>query len=77
MRKITSQDVRVLDYLKAHKTITSQEAFRHLGVTRLSAIIFRLKHNQGYDIETYTIHPTNRFGTKCNCAEYHLIESEE
>lgn len=76
MRKTISQDVRVLEYLKKHKTITSQEAFRHLGVTRLSAVIFRLKRKQGYNIETYMIHPTNRYGTKCNCGEYHLIEED-
>jgi len=77
MRKVLSQHKMVIDYLKAHKTITSQEAFKNLGVTRLSAIIYDLKHQQGYNIQTYTIHPINRFGTKCNCAEYHLIESED
>lgn len=74
MKKIVSQHDRVYEWLKEHKTITSQEAFKHLGVTRLSAVIFDLKHKRGLNIQTYTIHPKNRFGTRCNCAEYHLIE---
>lgn len=73
--KVISQDERVLNHLKKHKTITSLQAIKLFGITRLSACIFRLRR-KGYRIDTYIIHPTNRYGTKGNCGEYHLIESE-
>ena len=34
----------LLDYLKAYGEITSPEAFKYLGETRLSATIFELRH---------------------------------
>ena len=40
---------RLLDYLKQYGSITSLEAIRDLGNTRLSATIFVLK-NEGHNI---------------------------
>lgn len=74
MKKIVTQEDRVYEWLKEHKTITSREAFIYLGVTRLSAVIFKLKRNKGVDIQTYRITPKNRYGGRSNCGEYHLIE---
>ena len=73
--KVISQDERVLKHLKAHKTITSLQAVKLFGITRLSAVIFRLR-KRGYKIDTYTIHPVNRYGQRGNCGEYHLVEEE-
>tara|TARA_R100000231_G_C5307891_1_gene159512 strand:+ start:343 stop:579 length:237 start_codon:yes stop_codon:yes gene_type:complete len=42
---------RLLDYLKNYGSITSLEAIRDLGNTRLSATIYVLK-DEGYNIET-------------------------
>ena len=42
---------RLLDYLKNYGSITSLEAIRDLGNTRLSATIYILK-DEGYNIET-------------------------
>ena len=42
---------RLLEYLKEYKSITSLEAIRDLGNTRLSATIFILK-DEGHNIET-------------------------
>tara|TARA_R110002096_G_scaffold111202_3_gene242818 strand:- start:1452 stop:1772 length:321 start_codon:yes stop_codon:yes gene_type:complete len=42
---------RVLEYLKRYGSITSLEAIRDLGNTRVSDTIFRLR-NEGYDIVT-------------------------
>tara|TARA_Y100000385_G_scaffold164342_1_gene170325 strand:- start:1196 stop:1432 length:237 start_codon:yes stop_codon:yes gene_type:complete len=42
---------RLLDYLKKYKSITSLEAIRDLGNTRLSASIFVLK-DDGHNIQT-------------------------
>ena len=42
---------RLLDYLRNYRSITSLEAIRDLGNTRLSATIYVLK-DEGYNIET-------------------------
>ncbi len=76
MSKKLSKSQMVLDHLLQHKTITSNEAWKLYGESRLSAVIHTLRHKRGYNIETYTIHPTDRWGNTCNCAEYHLIEEE-
>ena len=66
---------RLLEYLKKHKTITSLQAIRDLGNTRLSATIFELRKD-GYDISSTDIPVSNRWGGTTNVAEYKLnIES--
>jgi len=62
---------RLLDYLKAHKTITSLEAIRDLGNTRLSATIYNLRKD-GYDISSTDIAVPNRWGTKTTVSQYKL-----
>ena len=47
--------------MKEHNGITSQDAFKHLGITRLSARIKELRES-GYNISTIMIDGTNRFG---------------
>lgn len=42
----------VLQYMKTNKTITTYEAFRFCGCSRLSARIWDLKNKYGYDIGT-------------------------
>ena len=63
---------RLLEYLKIHKTITSLQAIRDLGNTRLSATIFELRRD-GYDITSTDIPVSNRFGGKTMVAEYKII----
>ena len=55
---------RLLDYLKNYGSITSLEAIRDLGNTRLSATIFDLKRD-GYIIDTDMVKVATRF-TKPN-----------
>ena len=50
--KTETQKNMILSYLKEGKTITPLEALRMFGCLRLSAIIFILKHDLGYDIST-------------------------
>jgi hypothetical protein len=69
MNKIT-QDKRVLDYLKEHKSINPMQSLGELGCYRLSARIKQLR-NQGYSIITKRITKEGKFG-KVNFAEYHL-----
>lgn len=54
--------------------ITSWEAIKEYGATRLSAIIFNLR-KKGMDIRTERIEFTDRFGNKANYAKY-IYEGE-
>ena len=71
-RKTGTHYTRLLDYLKNHKTITSLQAIRDLGNTRLSATIFELRKD-GYNIDSSDIPVPNRWGTKTMVSEYKLI----
>lgn len=70
MQKRTQAD-RVLDYIKEFGSITTLEAFRDLGVTRLSARIFELRARD-INIESKTISSKNRFGENCWYSKYYL-----
>lgn len=67
-----TQTEAVLKHLENKKTITSIEAIRLYGATRLSGIIFNLK-KKGYDIVSKTIYVNTRYGRKVHCAEYQLL----
>ena len=70
---------RLLDYLRNYGSITSLEAIRDLGNTRLSATIYVLK-DEGYNIETTSQEVqtrwTNEDGTRktTTVAKYTLIQ---
>jgi len=51
---------RLLEYLKEYRSITSLEAIRDLGNTRLSATIFNLRKD-GYRIDTDMVKVKTRF----------------
>lgn len=67
--QIKTQRDAILWHLKTYKHITSWEAIKEYGATRLSDIIFKLK-NEGYPIETNLIEMKTRFGRKTNIARY-------
>ena len=54
-------------------SITSWEAIKEYGATRLSAIIFNLRA-RGMNIETVMTEFTDRFGDKSKFAKYVLKE---
>ena len=64
----------VLQWLQTHAGITSMEAIKQFGATRLSAIIFKLR-KKGYNIETVKCEGTDRFGNKMQFARYYLRDS--
>lgn len=70
--KIRLED-RVLQYLKENKSITSLEAIKEFGVTRLSAIIFNLRKN--HNIITQYETSKNRYGDSVSYARY-ILEGE-
>lgn len=61
----------VLDWMKAHAGISSMDAFEHLGLTRLAAVIFELR-KKGYDIETVIVDGKDRYGNRTRYARYYL-----
>lgn len=64
-------NLRVLNHLKRHGSITSLVAFEDYGITRLASCINRLR-NMGYDIRTVMIDGENRYGDSCRYANYVL-----
>lgn len=67
-----SQCTKILDWLKAGKTITAIGALDEFGCNRLAARIADLRRT-GHDITTTTIIVFNREGGKCRVAEYSLV----
>lgn len=63
----------VLKHLKVKGSITSMEAIKLYGATRLSAIIFNLR-KKGYDIVTHNCETIDRYGHTCTFAKYVLKE---
>lgn len=63
----------VLNHMKENGSITSLEAIELYGATRLSAIIFNLRH-RGYDIETQNEGCIDRFGSAITYGRYFLNE---
>lgn len=57
-------------------SITSWEAIKEYGATRLSAIIYNLRHKYGMNIESETIEFTDRYGSKSSFAKYILKEEK-
>ena len=66
-----TQAERVLEYIQKFGSITTLEAFRDLGVTRLSARIFELR-NKGLNIDSTSVTSKNRYGETCTYAKYFL-----
>ena len=62
---------RIITYMKRHGGITSRDAFRDLGITRLSARIKELR-DKGYDISTIMVDGKNRYGEPVRYGLYRL-----
>lgn len=57
-------------HLEEQGQITSWEAIKLYGATRLSAIIYNLRHHRDMDIRNETVYFTDRFGTKSHYDVY-------
>lgn len=64
---------RILRYLQENESISSIEAFKLFGATRLSAIIFNLR-KYGYNIINERICSKNRYGEKVYFVRYKLLK---
>lgn len=67
--KLSKTD-RVLKHLQEKGSITSWEAIKEFGATRLSAIIFNLRHGRKLNIKTIPFEFEDRFGYKSSYAKY-------
>ncbi len=61
---------RILDYMREFGSITTMQAFKDLGCSRLSEYIrqIRLEHKVGYTIEK----GVNRYGKKVKWMRFYL-----
>lgn len=66
-----TRNERVLQYMQDFGSISSLEAFRDLGCTRLSAAVFQLKQ-AGYNIQTQREKAKNRYGETVYFCRYSL-----
>ena len=71
---IKSEEVKcqadaILWHLKTYGSITSYEAIKEYGATRLSAIIFNHR-KEGYDIDSVPLTKKTRFGRNTTIAKY-------
>ena len=70
-----TQQERLLEYFLKHGTITPMEAINDLGIMRLGARIWDLKH-EGHDIRRKMVTGQNRYGETVRYAEYRLIRGD-
>ena len=73
---MSKQQERVLSYMHDYGSISSFEAFRDLGVTRLSAVIYSLKH-KGVKISKVSELSKNRWGEPVTFARYSVVVGNE
>lgn len=67
----------VLQHLEEFGSITSWEAIKEYGATRLSAIIFNLRHRYDMNIVNEKINFIDRYGNHSSFAKYILIKDDE
>lgn len=75
MKDLTQTDM-ILIHLQENNGITSWEAIKEYGCTRLSARIYQLR-KRGYNIENERVYTKNRYGKPVSFARYVLKENEE
>lgn len=69
MNKKNTQKDMILKHLKDVGDITSWEAIKEYGATRLSAIIYTLKH-EGHKFDEKWISSVNRYGDPVSFKKY-------
>ena len=71
MRKKDTQHDRILQYIKSFGSITTLDAFRDLGITKLTTRISEMR-SMGIDIEGKREAVKNRFDETCYINRYTL-----
>ena len=70
--QVKSQSDAILWHLKTYGSITSYEAIKEYGATRLAAIICNHRKS-GYDIDSIPLTKKTRFGRNTTIAKYTYI----
>ena len=73
MKQPTTQLEAVKNHLEYYGHLTSLEAIREYGCTRLSHYIYVLR-KEGLRIDTLPTHSVNRFGNPVTFATYKLVD---
>lgn len=68
-----TQKEMIIDFIKQNGSITTLQAVRRLGCTRLASRIYDLKQD-GYEFETETKKSKNRYGKVVTYSEYKFKE---
>ena len=68
---MTAKD-RILDYMQTFGSITTWDAFKDLGITRLSEYIRQLRLE--YRVDDKWIQKKNRYGDKVHFKKYWIVE---
>lgn len=74
MEKLTQNEM-IIKYIKEHGSITTLQAFRDIGCTRLASRINDLK-NEGYRFRDEFVTRKNRYGVKVSYKKYYLEEDD-
>lgn len=75
MRKVPTQQERVLQYIRDFGSITRAEAMSELGIANLPAVILDIR-KKGVQVLTNKIESKNRYGQKITYAKYTLEETD-
>lgn len=67
-----NKTIAIREHLLQKGSITSWEAIKEYGATRLSSIIFNLRKTM--DIKTRDVVFTDRYGHKSSFAEYYIVK---
>ena len=65
----TNKTTQIINHLKRRKSLTSWDAIKLYGATRLSAVIFNLR-KRGYIIKSVYVEDTDRYGNTCRYVKY-------
>lgn len=67
-----TQESLVLGYMERHTGITQLDAINELGITRLSARIYRIVNDQKIKVYRRSLRVKNRFGQYTTVTQYSL-----
>ena len=62
----------VQDMLEGGETLTPQDALRHASIFRLGALVYRLRHRDGFTIDTEDIRGVDKAGRPTQWARYSM-----
>lgn len=71
--EVNTQSAAILWHLGKYGSITSYEAIKEYGATRLASIIFNYR-KEGYTIDSVPLQKKNRFGRTVTISKYVYVK---